>query len=55
MIEGVNGYVDVVWVWSYKSGGSITIGWNGSGFTITGGGVSGGGEEYVNSYYLNHL
>ena len=52
---GANGYIDVVWAGAYGSGVSLTIGWNGSGFTISGGGTHFGGEASVNSYYLNNL
>ena len=54
-LMGVNGYVDFAWAVSYKFMGSVTIGWNGTGFTFSGGGTQLGGEIYANSQYFNSL
>ncbi|MDR2888161.1 MAG: hypothetical protein LBV26_09250 [Bacteroidales bacterium] len=52
IVTGVNGYVDFAWAYGYGTLVSIAIGWNGSGFTVSGGGTHRSGEEYVNSHYL---
>lgn len=52
IVTGTNGHVDFAWAYGYGALVSISIGWNGSGFTISGGGTHSSGEEYISSYYL---
>jgi hypothetical protein len=44
---GDDGFVDFAWAYAYGTMVSISISWNGTGFTISGGGTHANGEEYI--------
>ncbi|WP_159523825.1 hypothetical protein [Sunxiuqinia indica] len=50
---GTNGHLDFAWGYAYGAGVSVSVIWNGSGFTISGGGTGTTGEEYVAPGELN--
>jgi hypothetical protein len=52
-VTGVNGHLDFAWGWTYKYATSVSLTWNGIGFTMTGGGTGSTGEEYVIPSELN--
>jgi hypothetical protein len=47
-VQGVNGHLDFAWAYAYATLGSVSISWNGFGFTFSGGGTRASGEKYVN-------
>jgi len=46
-VTGSRGYLDAAWAFNHRLGLAVTISWNGSGFTFSGGGTSESGEEYI--------
>ncbi len=52
-LTGVNGHLDFAWGYSYGTGVSVNVSWNGSAFSISGGGIGATGEEYVSPSELN--
>lgn len=50
---GTNGHLDFAWAWTWGYGFNVGISWNGSGFTISGGGTQDTGEEYIGANELN--
>ena len=51
--DGPGGYMRYAYAWSYKHNGTVNISWNGSSYNVTGGGTSGGGEDFISVNELN--